>query len=218
MQYILTVSQLMDLECPLCFWLDRKGLSPPFHPLPGILSRMDSVIKRYMEQFTGSAKSPDWFPVDVQRFIGCRKLEAKDPGSGITLRGIPDAIAIGKDGMCYVVDYKTAAPRAEAPSYYQLQLDAYAWLLEANDFQPVGGAYLLYFSPLEGDISEKLFPFQIAAVRVKVDPSKIPPLLDQARRILEMETPPDPDPECEWCRWRQQTREFLDSFQTPRRK
>jgi len=175
---------------------------------------MDRVIKRYMERFIGRSGSPKWFPVEVQKFIGCRKLESEDPESGVILTGIPDAIAIGNDGQCYVVDYKTAAPKFEIPSYYQTQLDAYAWLLKQNDFAPIGGAYLLYFSPIDADISERLFPFDVTAVKVEVNPDRIPVLLMNAKKIIELQEPPEPSENCEWCVWRRNTRDLLKKFET----
>jgi len=209
----LSVSHLMDLlQCPLCFWLSQRGMGRPSRPLPGILTQMDRVIKHYMNQFIEHPGGPTWFPFEIQRFVGCRKLEALDDTSKVVLRGTPDAIAIGKDNRCYVVDYKTASPKLETPEYYQLQLDAYAWLLEQNDFAPLGGAYLLYFSPLDSDISRRFFEFDVTAVRVEVNPKRIPPLLLRARNVLESRDPPPPSENCEWCAWRRKVRKFLSEF------
>lgn len=77
------------LGCPLCFWLDQKGLGAPEFPLPGILNRMDKVTKKFMEKFIGNSNLPKWFPVHGT-FLGPTKtLKATDPKSGITRGGGP---------------------------------------------------------------------------------------------------------------------------------
>lgn len=164
---------------------------------------MDTVVKEYMERFVGSSDLPDWFPVKGEFLGPTGKLEATDPESGVTVRGIPDALARAGEGY-YVVDYKTAKPKAQVPDYYQTQLDGYSYLLERNGREPVAGGFLLYFYPEPGDLTEKRVPFEITPVRVEVDPGRIPPVLAEVKRVLEMEEPPPPSKDCEWCKWRRE--------------
>jgi CRISPR/Cas system-associated exonuclease Cas4 (RecB family) len=196
------------LDCPLCFWLSEKVGSPP-SIIAGITVQMDSVIKRYMHQFIGSSRLPSWFPVRGT-FLDTRSpMRARDPASGVTLRGVLDALVKTHDGGYIAIDYKTGKPPEEIPNYYQMQLDGYAYLLEQNGLRPVEGGVLLYFTPAHGDISDGIFPFKITAVRAKVDPSRIPPVLARAKKILEMNTPPERSEDCEMCIWREQVEKAL---------
>ncbi len=62
-ELIVSVTELAAFYCPRCFWLQLHGLAPPeFHP-PAILSRMDSIVKRFMKQFIGLDQLPEWFPI-----------------------------------------------------------------------------------------------------------------------------------------------------------
>lgn len=199
------------LDCPRCFWLSYNGLAPPEFPPPGILSRMDSVIKRFMERFVGRSDLPGWFPVRGE-FLGPTKtLEVAEPRSGVTVSGRLDALVRSKEGY-HIVDYKTASPKEEVPEYYQTQLDGYAYLLEGNGYRPVAGGVLLYFMPEHGDLTEGRVPFEITPVRAEVDPGRIPRILSRARRILEMVSPPPPSKDCEMCEWWREIREALSEL------
>jgi len=197
-----SVSSLQSvIDCPLCFWLAAKGLAPPSFPLPGVLSRIDAIIKDYMKQFVGRSDLPAWFPAKGTFLGATGKLRATDPSSGVTLKGMLDAVVLTPDGRHYIVDYKTASPREEVPDYYRMQLDGYAFLLEGNGM-PVAGGALLYFTPERGDLSEGKIPFRITPVRAEVDSRRVLRPLMQARKILEMEEPPEPKDGCQWCEWR----------------
>jgi len=196
------------LDCPLCFWLDRRIGSPP-SIVAGITIQMDSVIKDYMKQFVGRSDLPGWFPV-AGRFVDVSgTLKAADPASGITLRGKLDAMVQARDGSYHVIDYKTGRPPREVPNYYQMQLDGYAWLLERNGYGPVGGGCLLYFTPEPGDVEERCFPFKITPLAAKLDSNRVPPVLAKAREILDSETPPQRAEDCEMCLWLEQVGKTL---------
>jgi CRISPR/Cas system-associated exonuclease Cas4 (RecB family) len=188
--------------CPLCYWLSKRSLSPPAMPLPGILNKVDSVVKKFMSRFVHRRDLPDWFPVSGTFMGESGQLEATDSESGVVLRGKLDAFVRADDGKYVVVDYKASSPREEVLEYHRLQLDGYAFLLEKNGYSPVSEGILLHFMPAHGDLTERRFPFEITPVHVQVNPSRIPPILSRARKIIEMESPPAPDENCGMCRWR----------------
>jgi CRISPR/Cas system-associated exonuclease Cas4 (RecB family) len=196
------------LDCPFCFWVSDRVGSPP-SIIAGITVQMDSVIKRYMRQFTGSSDLPSWFPVRGTLLDTSHTMRTKDPSTGITLRGVLDALVRTPDGKYSIIDYKTGRPPEEIPNYYQMQLNGYAYLLDQNGLRPVEGGVLLYFTPAHGEISEGLFPFKITAVRAEVDPSRIPPVLAQAKKILEMDIPPARSEDCDMCIWQEQVKRML---------
>ncbi|MEM2874679.1 MAG: PD-(D/E)XK nuclease family protein [Candidatus Hadarchaeales archaeon] len=189
--------------CPLCYWLSRNRLDPPSYPLPAILNRMDSVIKSFMERFMNRDELPSWFPVKGT-FLGPRSLSARDPESGLVLKGRLDAFLREKDGSYVVVDYKVSSPKEEVNENYKLQLDGYAYLLEKNGLAPVSKGVLLHFMPVNGDIADGRIPFDIKPVYVRVEPERIPGILGLARKIIDMKEPPPSSDDCEWCRWRRE--------------
>lgn len=205
----LSVTSLQSvLNCPLCFWVgEHIGSSPSI--MAAIPRQIDSVVKGYMKQFIGKSDLPRWFPVRGTFLDASRTLKAKDPDSGVTLKGALDALVRTNDGKYCIIDYKTGKPPEEVPNYYQMQLDGYAYLLEKNGLRPVGGGVLLYFTPAHGDISEEFFPFKITAVRTEVDSSRIPPVLARAKEIMEMETPPPREEACKMCMWLEQVGQTL---------
>lgn len=196
------------IDCPLCFWVSQNIGSPP-SIFAGIPSQMDSVIKNYMRQFIGRSDLPKWFPVRGTLLDTSRTMRARDPGTGVILKGVLDALVRTPDGKYHIIDYKTGRPPEEIPNYYQMQLDGYAYLLERNNLRPVVSGVLLYFTPAQGDISEGLFPFKITAVRAKVDSSRIPSVLTRAKQIIESEVPPPRSEDCEMCIWREQVEQTL---------
>ena len=196
------------LNCPLCFWISQNIGSPP-SIFAGITVQMDSVIKNHMRPFIGGSDLPKWFPVRGTLLDTSRTMRAKDPDTGVTLKGILDALVRTPDGEYHIIDYKTGKPSGEVPNYYQMQLDGYAYLLEQNGLRPVGSGVLLYFTPARGDILEELFPFKITAVRAKVDSGRIPSILAHAKQIIESKAPPPRSEDCEMCMWREQVGQTL---------
>ncbi|HDI12610.1 MAG: hypothetical protein DRN83_01680 [Hadesarchaea archaeon] len=191
------------LDCPLCFWISEK-IGPHPSIFPGIPSQIDSVIKGYMKQFIGTSDLPPWFPIRGELIDMPRILKAEDDSTGVVLKGLLDALVKDPTDMYYVIDYKTGRPQENVPDYYQTQLDGYAYLLEQNGFKPVAGGVLLYFTPNPGEISDKFFPFKITPVRARVNPDRIPKVLEHVKKILELENPPPRNESCETCMWLEQ--------------
>lgn len=170
-----------------------------------------------MNKFIGRSDLPAWFPIQGTFLDVNRTLKAVDPQSKIIVKGRLDALVKTADGRYYIIDYKTGRPPKVAPDYYQMQLDGYAFLLERNGYKPVAGGILLYFTPEEGDFTERMFPFRVTPVRMSVNSSKVPLVLLKAMRILKMETPPPQARDCKLCGWRGEVGETLSKFSTKKR-
>jgi CRISPR/Cas system-associated exonuclease Cas4 (RecB family) len=203
-----SVTELAAFCCPLCFWLQLRGLAPPeLHP-PAILSRMDSIVKQFMKRFIGISRLPEWFPVKGTFLGEPELLEVRDEESGVTLRGRPDALVLDDTGLYHIVDYKTARARPWVPEYYQLQLDAYAWLLERKGYR-VGKCFLLYIMPASMEPSGNSLKIKAEAVEVQMNPKRIPQLLRELKRIADMQNPPEAARGCGWCEWRERVQKEL---------
>lgn len=199
------------IDCPLCFWLSNR-VKPPRPIIARITVQLDSVIKTFMKKFIGRSDLPAWVPIQGTFFGASQTLKAVDLQSNIVVKGRLDALVKTANGKYYIIDYKTGRPPEVVPDSYQMQLDGYAFLLERNGYKPVAGGVLLYFTPKEGDLTERMFPFSVTPVHVSVNSSRVPPVLLEARRILEMEAPPPHASSCELCRWRREAGVTLSKF------
>lgn len=205
----ISASQLSGVEdCPRCFWLERNGLGPPGSPFPGILGQLDSVTKDYTRRCFGRGKPP-WFKGIEGTLVDLRnRLEVTDPASGVSLLGALDDLLRAPDGSYRVIDYKSGTPGLDkARLYYQHQMDAYAWLVEASGFKPVKDAVLIFFTPKKGNALEgSVLELDITPVPLATDAARIPPFLARVKDILSRPDPPPGAPDCDWCAWRARAR------------
>lgn len=201
-------------ECPRCFWFQLvKGAKRPRGIFPSLPGGMDLVIKAYFDNWRKKGKLPpeltkegiagQLFP-DQARLDQWRDwrsgLSFRDPKLGASLRGAMDDCLIQDE--CYVpMDYKTRGfPRKEdSESFYQLQLDCYAWLLEENGCKTNHTAYLVYYIPKAVAAN--------GAVSFSVEPVKVDVKSEDARQLFKKAVGflggPEPKSEgaCEYCAW-----------------
>lgn len=85
--------------CPRCFWIKLKCDRLPFQiPMPGIFSSIDAYVKNVVRRYWDrEQKLPDWFPqlgevVKPEKVPSWRKFSITNAQTGITLRGVPDAV------------------------------------------------------------------------------------------------------------------------------
>ncbi|MBI4328691.1 MAG: PD-(D/E)XK nuclease family protein [Chloroflexi bacterium] len=131
----------------------------------------------------------------------------------MTLRGTADGIFQLRGKGYAIVDYKTAkyTPGQEGLlPVYETQLNAYAYIGNRVGFAPISQLALIYMEPVTNDIAASdvlttnnegfALRFSATIVPVGVQPDvTIPPLLQRARRIYDLASPPDPQPSCKDC-------------------
>jgi hypothetical protein len=209
--------------CIRCMWIKLHWKGPfPFEiPMPGIFSSIDAYTKRIIHAFYDHHKIlPTWYPnigkvsgyVDSYSLHWSRFLR-EDEKTLITLRGTPDDIFRLADDSFHIVDYKTAkATKTQDQLFpiYEIQLNAYAYISERTNMTPTSGISLIYMEPetevakenLPNLISRQSYSLRFKAVHKQVPlvPSrKIRPLLDLAREINEMQSPPVGKAACRNC-------------------
>lgn len=179
MNYRLSVStglnQLRD--CPKCFWLHyNKGLKRPAGIFPSLPSGMDEAIKKHFDVFRDLKTLPENISkkmkgmlVDMDKIKKWRDwrtgLECKHEGH--TLIGALDDCLI-KSNKYSPIDYKTKGSRPQegyGEKYYQLQLDVYSYLLNANDFKSNNEAYLIFYSPDEVNGNNVIFNIDVFKIK-----------------------------------------------------
>jgi hypothetical protein len=211
----LAVTSISLLEqCPLCFWLEyKKGVPRPGYPLPSILNQLDSAIKKYIRKYQNSGELPKWLAVNCFKgtLLGPQNLEYFNSDYEILLAGRLDELLAEGNSYC-VIDFKSGKLPANGvvPYYYQIQLDAYAYLVERVRSATVSRGALIYFTLTSGEeLENSLIPIDIKILEVKVAPESIPKILEKSRNIIELEVPPQPSESCIFCSWRAKLNSIL---------
>ena len=205
--------------CPRCAWVRLHVKSLPFQTFPGIFSSIDRYNKLIVHShFEREHSPPSWLKQlgASETYVSpphWRKYSIVDPDTGTTLRGEADGIFRMTDGSYTIVDYKTARHtpgQLGLFQHYEVQLNAYAYIGERLDFRPVRKLALVYMEPQTDEgtarrpqlIDNEGFSmgFRATVVPVTVKPDElIPPLLEGATRINEMDEPPVGSQGCDDC-------------------
>lgn len=206
--------------CLRCFWLKMHCQNKlPFQIFPGIFSSIDSYTKKVTNShFARYDQLPPWLgelsnlgkPVKVPHHSKFRIIDQK---TDVMLTGMPDEIIRKEDGSYFIIDYKTSrftkAQNSLLP-LYEVQLNAYAYIGTRQGFDPVSGLALVYMEP-QTDLTEDeldsilredgfLMGFAGHLLELKLQAEEmIPPLLEKAREIHDLESPPSGNQGCRDC-------------------
>ena len=203
--------------CERCFWI-KTHAKLPWQIFPGIFSSIDSYTKAVTNvHHEALGKLPDWLeevwpgsaPEKVPHWS---KYLTVDKKSGVTLRGGPDEILRLSDGTLAILDYKTSRITKNADALapiYHTQLNAYAYIAEAQGRGKVTSLALIYCEPqTKLEVTTQidmirptafLMPFKIAIRPVDVRLEEIPKLLARADKIYSLERAPDLTEDCKDC-------------------
>jgi len=210
----LSPSQLnLFQECPRCFWLHQnQKIQRPRGIFPSLPGGMDSIIKVYFDRYRERGKLPpeldgkvagELFP-DTEVMNQWRNwrtgLNYRDKETGAILIGALDDCLV-QERKYIPLDYKTRGydPKEGGESFYQNQLNCYEFLLQANDFDTAGYAYLVYYVPKE--VSENgLVRFEITPKKVMTDPEAALLVFQNAVATLNGSLP-EKNSNCEYCAW-----------------
>ncbi len=204
------------LECPLCFWLDKKqGIKRP-QPFPYALNiAIDILLKQEFDDFRAKKEShPLLVAHNVSaklfsnqsllnqwrsNFVGIRYYDEK---LGATLFGAVDDILEFEDKKLAPLDYKSTGSRvANIYDRFQLQMDVYTHLLEKNGFSTPRKGYLaFYIVNKENGFGDRL-PFRKELHEINTDPLYIPGLFGEAVSLLKNVSPSSHSPDCEFGHW-----------------
>ncbi|OGZ61704.1 MAG: hypothetical protein A2932_01415 [Candidatus Spechtbacteria bacterium RIFCSPLOWO2_01_FULL_46_10] len=200
-------------DCKRCFWLKFNGRERPAGIFPSLPSGMDGVIKKYFDKYRGGmppelqGRMEGILMHDLTTLNKWRNwrtgLVYEDKTRNAALFGaLDDCLEIGDNYA--PLDYKTRgfAPKDGGEAYYQHQLDAYTFLLRANNYKVADFAYLVYYYP------EKVE--ENGVVYFNVEPKKVAVNTDDAKKSFEdaVDFLKEPEPKvhsyrtsCAYCNW-----------------
>lgn len=211
------------LECPRCFWLQKKqGIKRP-QPFPYALNiAVDILLKQEFDSYRAKNEVhplliANNIPAKLfsnqkllnqwrSNFTGIRYYDSK---LDATLFGAVDDILEFEDGRLAPLDYKSTG--AKVPTVYdrfQLQMDSYTYLLEKNGFQTPKKGYLAFYVVDKGNGFGDRLPFKKELYEIKTDPSDIYKLFKEAVALLKRNIPPSHSQDCELGRWSKQVASF----------
>ncbi len=213
------------LECPHCFWLEKKmGIKRP-PPYPYALNMAVDILLK--EEFDEYRKKNEPHPLLVAHNIPAKLFSNQDllnqwrsNFSGIrfydseldaTIFGAVDDVLEFMDGKLAPLDYKSTG--SSVPNVYdrfQIQMDTYTYLLEKNGFlTPRKGYLAFYIVDKKNGFIDRL-PFRKELIEIETNPSDIPALFKDAVAVLRRNTPPPHSPDCKFGEWFRQAGNFKE--------
>lgn len=204
--------------CPRCTWAKRLAPSGvPFQIFPGIFSSIDSFTKKVVHQWFDAHGAPVWLGTlgpltGYQEPPHFSTFQVRHAGTGVLLTGAPDAIFTRADGSLVIADYKTAKYTDSQDTLlpmYDVQLTAYAYIARELGWPTVSAIALIYAEPMTGMAdaapasaardSGFIMPFQATVKPLPLDLTRVEPLLERFRQLVELTTPPAGRAGCKDC-------------------
>src|SRR3989338_1031914 len=216
------------LKCPRCFYLDRKvGLDRPGLPGWPLNDAVDHLLKNEFDLLRKDGKKhalmekygidaipfqhpdlPDWRD-DHNRYVGVLVLHKP---TNLEICGIIDDIWINPKGQLHIVDYKSTSTSKEISlddeykQSYKKQVEWHQWIFRQKNFKVSDLAYFVYANGLKGDrIFDAKIEFAVEIITHKGDVSWVEPTIFAMKECLESNKIPNPDPDCEFCKYRNLT-------------
>ncbi len=210
------------LECPRCFYLDRKlGVGrPPGFPF-NLNTAVDHLLKLEFDiHRVNGTKHPliEKYGVDAQpvahrdldkwraNFTGVRYLHTP---TNLMIFGAIDDLWINSKGEYIVVDYKATSKDEKITKLnqgwqigYKRQMEVYQWLLRQNGFKVSNTGYFVYCN---GQKDRKAFDgkleFDVTLIAYKGDDSWVEKTIVKAHKCLNGGKIPKASGECDYCNY-----------------
>ncbi|PIR98483.1 MAG: hypothetical protein COT88_01505 [Candidatus Colwellbacteria bacterium CG10_big_fil_rev_8_21_14_0_10_41_28] len=213
----------MYLECPKCFYIDRRlGVGrPPGYPF-SLNSAVDTLLKKefdthraeksahpLMEQYGVNAIPYQHKDIDVWRenFTG---VQYYDPDLNLTLTGAVDDVWVNPKGELIVVDYKATSKDgkvsldAEWQIGYKRQMEFYQWLLRKNGFDVSDTGYFVYVNGrTDLEAFDGKLEFEVDLIPYTGNDSWIEPTLKEIKECLDGDAIPKSHEDCDYCGYRE---------------
>ncbi len=207
------------LDCPRCFYLDRKlGVGrPPGFPFT-LNSAVDTLLKKefdihrannrahpMMEEYGLKAVPYQHQEIDNWRnvFHGIQYLHQP---TNLLIFGAIDDIWINSDQELIIVDYKATAKNSEInidadwQIAFKRQMEIYQWLFRQNGFKVCDTGYFVY---VNGKSDKKAFDgkleFDIHLIPYQGKTDWIEQTINQIHQCLNSQNIPKSNPDCDYC-------------------
>lgn len=207
------------LECPRCFYLDRRlGVSRPQGFPFNLNSAVDTLLKKEFD-IHRKQKTPhplmDSYGVEAVPFehknMGIWRetftgVETHHAPTNFVVFGAVDDIWQGKDDKLIVVDYKATSKDtevtldAEWQDGYKRQMEVYQWLLRQNGFRVSDTGYFVYANgKRDREAFDGRLEFDIKLIAYTGSDDWVEKTLVDMKKCLDDSDIPKSSPNCEYC-------------------
>lgn len=210
------------LNCPRCFYLDRKlGVAQP----PGFPFSLNSAVDKLLKkEFDILREKGEAHPLMKKFGVDAIPLKHenldlwRDPFKGVTyhdkktnliITGGIDDLWVSPKKELIIVDYKATSKEdevsldAEWQIGYKRQMEIYQWLFRKNGFNVSKTGYFVYCN---GNTSLEKFDakleFEIKILPYIGDDSWVEPTIQDAFNCLNSASIPNSSPDCDYCNYR----------------
>lgn len=202
------------IDCKACFWAENHIGKHPFTLPLRLNDAMDTKFKHRYDKFRKLGQLPpelkdlkgyklfDDFKTLESWRTKSSALEYVNQADGYFLKGKIDEVLVNPEEELVPSDYKSSGdpPKHDKYKYYELQLNAYALMIENKGYKVAKEAFLLHYfpeDPTETSINVKL-DFHID--RVKLDLNKFQKTMKEMVNLLENPFPGTKSI-CKKCSW-----------------
>lgn len=208
------------LECPRCFYLDRRlGVGrPPGFPF-ALNSAVDVLLKQEFDVYrVNGAKHPliEKYGVDARpvphkdldkwrhNFTGVQYLH--EP-TNLLITGAIDDLWQNSKGEYIVVDYKATAKAEEITKLdkdwhkgYKRQMEIYQWLLRRNGYKVSDTGYFVYCNgKADRESFDGKLEFDVTLIPYKGDSSWVEKTILDIHKCLNDGKIPEAGSDCDYC-------------------
>jgi hypothetical protein len=209
------------MNCPRCFYLDRKLGVPQPAGLPFTLNAaVDTLLKKEFDLYRNKqqthplmekygiksvpyqhASLDDW----RNNFHGIRFIHKK---TNFLVFGAIDDIWAGPDGILSIVDYKATAKKGELSlneewhKSWKRQMEIYQWLFRQNGFKVADTGYFVYCNgKKDNEAFNYRLEFDIEIHSYKGNDNWVEKELLKAKECLDSAKIPGYTEDCDFCQY-----------------
>lgn len=210
------------INCPRCFYLDRKfGVArPPMFPYT-LNMAVDNLLKK---EFDIYRKRGEKHPLMIENNIKAipfnhdkmdewrdalhRGCTYKFPKTNLIITGGIDDIWIKRNKELIIVDYKSTSKKdevtldAEWQESYKRQIEIYQWLFKRNGFKVNDIAYFVYCNGIKSKRKfNKKLEFDVKVIPYKGNTRWINGVIRELYECLQSKKIPKVNGECDYCNY-----------------
>ena len=219
--YPLSRSKLeLFLECPRCFYLDRRsGVSRPDSYPYTLNLAVDALLKKEFDLYRARrephpmmiACGVEAIPFRHRDFLmwrdGTEGIRVLHTPTNFLLFGIPDYIWEDEKGDLIVVDYKATSTMVtltlDGRDSYKRQMECYQWLLRHCGFQVSSIGYIVYANAIKDkNMFDRTLEFTMQMLPYEGSDGWVDDALRGAHECLMGDLAPQYREGCEWCEYR----------------
>ncbi len=217
------------LNCPRCFYLDRKlGVGrPPGFPF-NLNSAVDKLLKKEFDIHRAKGmRHPlmEHYGIDAIPLAHAKMDEWRDSlhsgivfeiaGENVAITGGVDDIWVNPAGQFIIVDYKATSKEeevtldAEWQIGYKRQMEIYQWLFRKNGFDVAKTGYFVYCNgKTDREAFDGKLEFDIKIIPYEGDDLWVEGEVKNAIECLKGSELPASGEDCDYCNYRTAVKQF----------